>query len=784
MMLKLLFLISILCLFFLQLSSSYYVYQVSKKLKGAEEILQAMGYVKVGGSREAQELKYEGDVTSSKIAETAADLVILDAELQRISDLVVYSQSEHLQIYLSRILEVRSHPSEVYARAKYALNPNECDPQKTLALSEENRRQPYGNATPLQQQQQSRLPQTVQVQSQKDVPREPAKFHPMLQKVLGSTKDRDQQHSLPAPPQELQLQPVNRRGSAPVHQQIPPDPDYANHEMFLQQIESQCNIEQGSAPVPQQTPPNNQPYPDQILQGESYDDHAQGSSHQYVNTPKKNNRRYGEYEEIDPQPSTPFSPPDTRDFPDPIVQSKSELEQLNFMTEREEEISSIVNARSEGARYDDPFLYSLASTIGSPDPVLDKQAEDAWGVDPPSPQHTSPSTAVNEHNDLMQEQRTEPETTEYRSLQDRTPVDGNIVNHDKPSNEVDDNLAVTQDWLDENPSPGDYENQDNYGHSKDFKKYDKPVPETKQKMLPTSATEQLSNQPTLEPAPHDTGVDTNNTWRSNLVDFDNRQPGFKPSAKPRKKLGDVEKAITSPLLSHAPSETPTKHYTSPLTSLEQQERDNSLSSDSEEFFSSIKNRKPSSNLDTMPDENSVSLGSESNASEDYENVTINPATQECSSTTFKFNPSSPSPPTDSLSPMPRKRSGAMSDGSPTACPRIAVAPPSQECSSNEPSSEALAYSKEYLSSMLSNVESNRSRSNSHTNLDRGTRPSVNPTTGEYLTTHPSLDTRSSERIVPSAAVPGTWTCDYCTNIVFENNVCDVCGGHKPVGTVV
>ncbi len=226
--------------------------------------------------------------------------------------------------------------------------------------------------------------------------------------------------------------------------------------MFLQQIESQCNIEQGSAPVPQQTPPNNQHDPDyvnhdQFLQGESYDDHAQGSSHQYVNTPKKNNRRYGDYEEIDPQPSTPFSPPDTSDFPDPIVQSNSELQRLNLMTER---ISSMVNARSEGARYNDPFLYSLTSTSGSsPDSVLDKQAKDAWGVDPPNPRHTPLSMMVNEHNDLMQEQRTEPGTTEYRPLQDRTPVEGNTVNNDKPSNEVDDNLAVTQAWLDENHSP-------------------------------------------------------------------------------------------------------------------------------------------------------------------------------------------------------------------------------------------------------------------------------------------------------------------------------------------
>ncbi len=110
------------CLFPIQLSSSYYVYQVAKQLKGAEELLQAMGFEKIGGSREAQELKYTGDVDSNKIAETAADLVILDGELDRIKSLVVYAQDEHISINLSIILQVRSHPTSIFTDAKFTLN--------------------------------------------------------------------------------------------------------------------------------------------------------------------------------------------------------------------------------------------------------------------------------------------------------------------------------------------------------------------------------------------------------------------------------------------------------------------------------------------------------------------------------------------------------------------------------------------------------------------------------------------------------------------------------------
>ena len=76
-------------IFSLQLSSSFYVYQVSKKLGSADKILVFMGYKRISsGSQEIQELNYEGDVNTEKVLETAADLVILHSELELVKQLV------------------------------------------------------------------------------------------------------------------------------------------------------------------------------------------------------------------------------------------------------------------------------------------------------------------------------------------------------------------------------------------------------------------------------------------------------------------------------------------------------------------------------------------------------------------------------------------------------------------------------------------------------------------------------------------------------------------------
>ena len=104
------------CLLFLhfQLSSSYYVYQVAKKLYGAEKILLCMGYEPVSGSAsEIQELKYDGEVNTWRATLTATDLVILHSELDRIRDLVMGAiQSNYINVTLRDILEARGDPND------------------------------------------------------------------------------------------------------------------------------------------------------------------------------------------------------------------------------------------------------------------------------------------------------------------------------------------------------------------------------------------------------------------------------------------------------------------------------------------------------------------------------------------------------------------------------------------------------------------------------------------------------------------------------------------------
>lgn len=80
-------------LFFPQLYSSFFVYQVANKLKGAEKILLALGYSSRQkhppsssnsslSPNESQELVYKGEVDIDHVAETATDLVILLCNLE------------------------------------------------------------------------------------------------------------------------------------------------------------------------------------------------------------------------------------------------------------------------------------------------------------------------------------------------------------------------------------------------------------------------------------------------------------------------------------------------------------------------------------------------------------------------------------------------------------------------------------------------------------------------------------------------------------------------------
>ena len=90
------------------------MYQVAKKLQGAEKILLCMGYEPVSGlPNEIQELKYGGEVNTWRVIHTAADLVILHSELDRIRDIVLGAvQSNFVNVTLRDILEARSDPND------------------------------------------------------------------------------------------------------------------------------------------------------------------------------------------------------------------------------------------------------------------------------------------------------------------------------------------------------------------------------------------------------------------------------------------------------------------------------------------------------------------------------------------------------------------------------------------------------------------------------------------------------------------------------------------------
>ena len=76
-----------------------------------------MGYEPVSGSaNEIQELKYGGEVNTWKVIYTAADLVILHSELDRVRDLVMGAiQSNYINITLRDILEARGEPNDTLA---------------------------------------------------------------------------------------------------------------------------------------------------------------------------------------------------------------------------------------------------------------------------------------------------------------------------------------------------------------------------------------------------------------------------------------------------------------------------------------------------------------------------------------------------------------------------------------------------------------------------------------------------------------------------------------------
>ena len=122
-----------------------------------------------------------------------------------------------------------------------------------------------------------------------------------------------------------------------------------------------------------------------------------------------------------------------------------------------------------------------------------------------------------------------------------------------------------------------------------------------------------------------------------------------------------------------------------------------------------------------------------------------------------LSPQPPSRPPDSLSPRKRSRLAAMSKGSPTTSGSSIVATPhSATATALSPQSPDVAVSKKHLGALSNAV--GRERSTTHTHLDKGLQsPFQSP--------------------LP-INVDGAWTCNYCTNLVFGGNICDVCSHER------
>ncbi len=715
---------------------------MAKKLKGAEELLQAMGYEKIGGSREAQELKYTGDVDSNKIAETAADLVILDGELERIKNLVVYAQNEHIPILLKDILKVRSHATSIFTDAKFTLD--QYHPPGHLPVQ-----QPFEHR--LAAQGQSPPPRAQDIQQQQYATPPPQQLTPS-----------QWQQSRSMQPHGQSPYPDARRGSAP-------NPQWDTN--FDQREEAnQVRIDN---------------HPKILPLSEDKD--------LYANVPVKKNKKDGIKDYVNYPPRTLFSPPDPNEFPEPIVQSQSELARLNLFGGGDDGPCSMVDARSEQVGYNnDSYLNSLASTMGSPEynnAEFNKQAEDAWKIATPTQEQTPPNTAIavpvpyDAVGKASEEQIVDPE-----------------VNKEEQSGDTKDDNLVTPEWLDEFKSPEDpsYDNQSDF-QPKDFKQYAKPAPEVKQK---TEVPETFGHQQTNEPSPNLPNLDTPepdttrvqaNHWKHNACDYENRPAGHKPIAKPRSKLG-VEKSSTSSHLPTPSIETHYKPHTSPLSSLEQQ----SFSSNDSGDFRSARSQQPTT-LDNTTDDHldleqkgyvvvsspesstqattTDNIGSqEREHTGDYEDVRFNSSTQELFSTTINLDPSEPPPsrPLGSLSPRTRPRSAAVSKGSPTTSGSSIVATP-HSATALSPQSPDVVVSKKHLA-VLSNAVA-RDRSTTHTDLDKVPRSPVNSPQS------PQLPQSQQSPQYSDTKVDGTWTCSYCTNLVFDGAIiCDICS-HERTTTV-
>ena len=108
----------IILLFTFQLYSPFYVYEISKKLGNAEEVLKAMSYQPLANasSQDTQELRIDGEVDLNRVAKAAADLVILQCDLELLKGCarVIAGDRPSLQVRISDVLEARHMQGQIY----------------------------------------------------------------------------------------------------------------------------------------------------------------------------------------------------------------------------------------------------------------------------------------------------------------------------------------------------------------------------------------------------------------------------------------------------------------------------------------------------------------------------------------------------------------------------------------------------------------------------------------------------------------------------------------------
>ena len=334
------------------------MYQVAKKLRGAEEILVSMGYQGVAGSQEVQELTYKDEVNSLLVAEIAADLVILDGELTRVKGLVTFVRSENRAISLKHILQARSHPTEVFMDS---IN------RATRLAS------PESFPTPPVVHQQSAVPAYNSPQLNQQPRQQLVQYQPL------ELQHKSKQHSQP------HLEPAvrdPRRGSAPgiLEQSREGGSHYCNLPLDPD-VEMAIRRRQEVKEAGQQQVPNT------------------SSSGHYVNNPNSNSEcqrgdqysevRYDHEGKVHVEGAQPSIPPDPLNLPEPIVQDEAGLERLQATNPGGvyRTVSLITDARSDPVGFDGPSFDSLIS-IRSPEHAA-QYNKDAWVVDPEPPKYPS-----------------------------------------------------------------------------------------------------------------------------------------------------------------------------------------------------------------------------------------------------------------------------------------------------------------------------------------------------------------------------------------------------------